>query len=800
MKMKHFSRALIALILAALTAMTLPAQVFAAGTNEKYISEVQIGVGKSASEAEKSLDGYEILKDDNGNNVDLNKNAGATGVGGKGNRVVYLGFKKTADSKQAITDLAVMNMKGGYSVEDYEALMESQMKDQIIPFVESFVSAIEEYRANCKSSNPANKARATYIRDILNKYTDDDCDGAGLGDLLLNETKYEMGDEAYNALSAAEKKKHADILTVIAQSNGQATLMMQNLITRAADTGEDTWVDRIADVTYQDLLDDTDLPPSKAKKELDLEYSDDALVILSMWDAFKAQLDGYDDAVAKLEEITSKDMSKQQEIIDKYNIETATDEETAAYAEAVAEVQQDAEIISNCYADILCKEFLEGIEYGDSTLLEFFTTPASEIEKDMTVLYPIIAALSPGQRSGLEFITLQELVMIGSTDEKGYADAKLDDMETNSIYMGVDREIYKKGGVALTSDALRTKAVEKMNSENDPFILSIWTCTMIGLTALSATAFGICARAKVTTVRAIGAINKSINEYNASVTYYNTQIKSIKYNFKQLVPSEYASDFELVKIAESKAKLQLDLEAAQANLKNLKAPNNKAYLSRLEAKSTMCSKMMIGFGIAMIILLSVTAYLTYQDMVNRYKVDFTPIPRYMVDEKDITGYNVKGEKIVIKNQAAYYKAALCNRTGGDYYGTVGNIGDLNGYVGKQWLALYAAKNEAEAPILASSFKFTGSAEIPSGYKTGIHSFGTDAAENLNNTLYVWNSSAPKVYVYFKAEEAPASTAGSNFTTGTVVLSGICGLAIGVLVSVIIIKAAKKKRISKTETI
>ena len=290
--MKHFSRALIALILAALTAMTLPAQVFAAGTDEKYISEVQIGVGKSASEAEKSLDGYEILKDDNGNNVDLNKNAGATGVGGKGNRVVYLGFKKTADSKQAITDLAVMNMKGGYSVEDYEALMESQMKDQIVPFVESFVSAIEEYRANCESSNPANKARATYIRDILNKFTDDDCDGAGLGDLLLNETKYEMGDEAYNALSAAEKKKHADILTVIAQSNGQATLMMQNLITRAADTGDDTWVERIADVTYQDLLDDTDLPPSKAKKELDLEYSDDALVILSMWDAFKAQLDG----------------------------------------------------------------------------------------------------------------------------------------------------------------------------------------------------------------------------------------------------------------------------------------------------------------------------------------------------------------------------------------------------------------------------------------------------------------------------------------------------------------------------
>ena len=150
--MSRISKVLIALILAILTAMTLPAQVFAAGTDEKYISEVQIGVGKSASEAEESLKDYEILKDDKGNYVDLNKNAGATGIGGKGNRVVYLGFKKTANEKEAITDLAVMNMKGGYSVEDYEALMESQMKDQIIPFVESFVSAIEEYRANCKSS------------------------------------------------------------------------------------------------------------------------------------------------------------------------------------------------------------------------------------------------------------------------------------------------------------------------------------------------------------------------------------------------------------------------------------------------------------------------------------------------------------------------------------------------------------------------------------------------------------------------------------------------------------------------
>ena len=37
----------------------------------------------------------------------------------------------------------------------------------------------------------------------------------------------------------------------------------------------------------------------------------------------------------------------------------------------------------------------------------------------------------------------------------------------------------------------------------------------------------------------------------------------------------------------------------------------------------------------------------------------------MVDEADITAYDDKGEKIVVKNQSAYYKAVTCNRKEGD---------------------------------------------------------------------------------------------------------------------------------------
>ena len=107
---------------------------------------------------------------------------------------------------------------------------------------------------------------------------------------------------------------------------------------------------------------------------------------------------------------------------------------------------------------------------------------------------------------------------------------------------------------------------------------------------------------------------------------------------------------------------------------------------------------------------------------------------------------------------------------------------MNGCVGKQWLALYLAKNTNMNPILAASLKVvTGSSEIPAGYTTGIHMFGSESAFNLNSSLYDWNSGAKSVFVYFKTDDsAKASTTGSNFTGGTLALTGVAGLVIGAL--------------------
>ena len=221
---------------------------------------------------------------------------------------------------------------------------------------------------------------------------------------------------------------------------------------------------------------------------------------------------------------------------------------------------------------------------------------------------------------------------------------------------------------------------------------------------------------------------------------------------------------------------------------------SKQYMTTAASRTSLCSKLAIGLTVAAVILAGITTFLAWQDMKAYYKVDFTPIPRYMIDEKDLIGYNKKGEKIILKNQSAYYKAVGSNLKDGDFkFDEIGALADMNGCVGKQWLALYAVKNEVMDPILASSLKVVvDSTNIPSGYSTGIHMFGSDAAFNLNSNLYDWNESAKSVFVYYKTDDFAASTTGTTFSGGTLALTGGAGLAIGALATAFAMKPKKKK--------
>ena len=784
--MKHLSRAILAVFMAVLMGTLLPVQVFA--DTPDYISEVKIFAGDySAAES----DGYVLLKEGS-NPVDLNQGAGSDSIGAKGQKAVYLGYKTTKNKDEAITDLALMNMKGGYRTNDYESLMNSQMNSQIIPFVDSFLSAIKEYRANYNSKNVLNKKRAKFVHDALNKLTDDDCGGAGLGDLLLNQTKYEMGEGAYNALSDEQKKEHADILTIIAQSNGNATLIMENLITRAADTNDDLWLDRFAEITYDDLVDATGETPTDAAKTLAKLYDDGANEILDMWADFGEHLENYDNAAAILEDAAKKDLSDEVEAVEELDFENDDEDDVKEAAEASVEIQYSAEELANAAADVFCKEYLETIDYEDGTMLDFFTQPAAEIEDDITVLYPLVASLTKGQKAGLEFITLQDLVMFGSTDEDGYREAALNELETNSIYLGVDRAIYEKGGVALTSDAIRSDVLMEPTPEQS-IALHIWSGVAVALSLVGAAAFIGSSIVKNSTDKALAAYNASFKDLTNYIAKNTATVNAMK---TKLAALEQKGLNEMARTQSENIKSYTKgIEEAQNTLKNMEY--DEKFVERLQSRSSMCSKMRVGaaiFTVAMVAISAFLVYLDYQEMKEYYNVAFTPMPRYIIDEKDLIGYNSKGEKIVLKNQSAYYKLVESNRNeSAEMFKVLGTGADMNGDVGKQWLALYAVKKDLMQPILADSLKVVcDSVEIPAGYETGIHMFGTEAAFNLNSSLYDWNNDAASVYVYFKTDENEASTTGTSFSGGALAISGGAGIVLGAAVTALAIYPKKKK--------
>ena len=769
-------------------------------TSTKYISEVKVGMDKTEAGAAKSLldEGFTILKNDKGENADLNKDAGSNdAVMGRGQKVVYLGYKTTTNPSEAITDLAVMNMRGGYSVKDYEALMETKLKTQVLPFIDRFIVTLNEYRANLNSTYPANKARAEYMKSMLNKLQDDDTGGL-LGDLLVNETKYEMGDTAYNALSDEQKKEHADIATIIMEANGKSTLSMETLLTKATDTDETSWIDRLENTTLDDLKDElivqgvdiTDIDTT-----LDQRYGDDANKLLEKWEVFSKALFEYDDKANELANLDTDYYDEKAEIINKADPNSKDIEKNGEAVVANLELQEEVASTTLDLELVAAHDRLEEVEYDfedGSTLADFFAQDASVFNgDDIRNLYPVVASLSAGQLAGLDFLSIQDLVTIATADATSYEDKPLGDIEPASIYEGVNREIFQKGKVALTNKALRAEAMKNDVVVDHP--LSASTYILWGSTAV-ATAGMIASY----TVRS--AFNKALD----AIETYSFEIRDYIGIHGQL--------YDLGKQAEKGVEyfnsMDDDLFAA---LKELVGEKNAQTIieqgsytktvTNLMSKSKIATYLSAAFTVAMAALAIASIVMTVLELINYYKVEYTPIPKYIVEETDITKTE-NGITTVERNDSAYYRVVECNRKPtDDFYDVLQNYSDLNGDVGKQWLALYFVKQENRAPIKADSLKVvTGTSSIPNGYtELGIHNFETKTAYNLTSEYYCYNDPHKGTYVYFQLDESivkNASLAGSNFSAGSAVLFSGIGAVVGAGIALAIMLILNKRKENK----
>jgi len=483
----------LAVLMSVLMMFTSPMQALAEGESANqagdYLGEVYVAVAKTADEAAKALEdkGYAVLKGDDGRPADLNQGAGSAL---KEERAVVLGYKTTGERAKAITDLAVMNMSGGYSFSDYATLMDKYRDGQVRPFIERFMATVAEYRANAESQNPGNRARADMARTLLNRIVDDDT-GGHLGDLLLERTRAEVGD-AYDGLSEDEAKRHIDMETALMQGDSATVMEAERLLALAADSGERTWLERLSELGPDGLSARLgDMRPTDARAELDSRYQDLAKRLASGWEEVRARLlaqapgdgsggDGADaqDGAVELGGDDEEDLSALVEI----DPPAAPGEASGggASAEDLPQVLSDVGGSMEAMAesagavadtrDAAIAAYLSAKPYGDGTLYDLFTRPLAELAGDnIAALYPAASCLSEGQVAAMDFLTLTDLLQVGATtgdalaqvwtEGSGLARAAEGAPEV-SLYEGVDRDIFSDK-VALTSDALRADALRR---------------------------------------------------------------------------------------------------------------------------------------------------------------------------------------------------------------------------------------------------------------------------------------------------------------------------------------------------
>ena len=774
MKILKSLRAIVALILTLTTIALVPVNTAsAAEKNGKYVSEVYVAYGKNADDAKKTLSDKGFAA------VEGNLNDG-------GKTYAMMGYKTTDNIRDSITDLAAMNMKGDYSVEDYKKLLKGK-KTEIAEFLDEFMTVIKEYRANLK----AGKEKATYIHDLLNNYTDDDT-GMKMGDLLNSETLQDkVGIK--ESIEAENPDKLPDLVTILMQGNAQVIQSIELLLSMATDTADNTWLDRFAESDYDDLLDkvEEERPDlnteSKRAAYLDNVYGETASALGVALVSLRAELSEYESLGLTIETASEEDLKN-------------------AFGDFTQD--EDANVKLNQWLSIgttyLGLKHYEGGRFAEGELFDFIMEENDP--EDMEIFIPMAAALSEGQRYALPFVSPTNLIRYAFADNDSWKEmadqnkASFDELESVSVYQNIDRDVYKEdGSVALTGSAQRANNTADGSKGDDASKMD----TLSKITAISWVAAVGSALATVFAAKTrdyLVHVHSFVMDQDAFFNGVKTEITDIgEIKIEKNWNEAYTS-------AEYNKTLKFYEELKKSNGGYLDE-GSKSYLRQMKAArySVVISRIMV---IATIALAVGSAILTIIDLCRDKSVEQLPIPNYLVDNHT----DADGDSYALN-----YKAVECNRMdyfGADYKKQKGNSADLNADEGKQWIVLYASKNSKAGKPLTPDFIVQDSNKAPSGYEGFVHLIGEKGAVNVVSGAFknystfssTWQSIAGDYskYIFAKVsddvktyDESAGNMTASSINNSVVALWGFGGLALGALLGItcaLFIKKRKKETI------
>lgn len=732
---------IISVLMAVLTfLMALPLTAFAA-KQEVYIKEIRISTDANDEAAKQWLteNGYTIL------DVNLNQKTGKDSV--------YIGYLTTTNPDEAITDISLMQMDGGYSFSEYEAMVEKR-REEINYIIDSLAIAINEAKTNYR----AGKKGAVSAYTLLNRFREDDS-GMLLGDLLYSDV---MDKDTINK--------------VFLQGNGDVATVIYNMLALACtEFGEgSTWLDKLATM---DIYADYD----------PLLYNDTAGKMYDSFVEVQDMLIYYANTCRAVEENFNEE-----------EYEALTDEEKADY------------FPEDYHQAVVMNHTLEGYKFGTGTMKDFFLKDPDEI--DLDEFYPLLAAMTPGEQSILAFVGYPTLISMSQNDEDAidrYIEECIASFMTQdiiSVYANVDRSLYE-GGVALTNASLRKSAstgeTPWYSNDNIDQGLNIALSCVAGAAAVGAITTAIVGNklaVRAGNAAAMAAMELPANQLlhlsrtladkvavecawrggitvQAGEDLWMALSKTAVGKSAQAYPAMKATLGEnLLVIEDFVADLDAQFAKAQAEVAAKGSQAKMAAMSRV--MTTVNTIAWVTMGISLIaegIKIGIKVY-------NYYHPDYTEIPRIIVDE-------------VVTDTDSYYV---------NYYAVKdqnGNLGDLNAWAAQRWNAIYTTTDRnAGDPIIASSLSAKlKDSSFPGDNSAAVHYFGEEAAANVNR--YNFRATAPATYLFYERDHSLSMTA-STFSGGQLFMfTGfglIGGLAIGSL-SVFGIGKLKNKKKDEAES-
>ena len=769
-----------------------------AAAPEEYISDVYLSYGDTADKAKQWLkdNGYTVL------DQDLNEGAAGgiswLGISFSKERCVYLGYKTTTDKSKAIRDMRAMNMNGDYSYDEYEKLLETR-KSEINAFISSVKTALSEYRENYRKG----AVKAQISHDRMNKVLDDDSGHGGLGDLLLGPIREEMSGEDYEK----EKTKHVDMTTFLMQGNIGSVNAVMNDLCLAADTSENGWLYRLGNSGGIDGLisryekEYPDLSESKLLSFIRSDYDDEAKLLAEKLADLRGSLKIYTESPVK--------NSTDEEEVKKY-FEENKDINSSDWAMAASQ-----------YA------LLSGTEYEEGTLYDLLDTEKFDFanKDDRMVLYPLLESMSAGQRALLSYVDIGNLFVAGDLNNEGWQEtqnkvnALIKDSAPNSAYAGVDRSVFRPGGIALTSEARQIQSATGSTYANEIFGMDATAVQIAGyVTGFVFIVAGACTiRYGYGSVRELAeyrVIDKTVEKAIANAKEASAKLTEELEKFgKPLVeymksndidilggyPLEYIEDHYsamltvLNKAENDNSKVfisytsgkknrflsveELVNEIAGKNEENAGNGYDKVYElckeyreTELEGSANKTAERIelveefvprsAGWKIAGTIVCVAGALIA----LGTAAVSIYEAYKYYHQELQPIPDRIVHESTDDKGRFVYtvYNCTLCNRSekgfGND---KLGDNGDMHGDVCKQWLALYTTKDEAAGdPITSDMITQTGSNKFPADKGTTVRLFGQTDSVNIVSTDYCYNDKFGGLYIFSgteNAEEKPAET-------------------------------------------